>query len=252
MRRVLALWGIATFGVVVGTMQACGGSGGGSGGNGNGTGGSTPGPDGGTPDTGVPDTGMPDTGVTDATPPTDAPSDAPSDTDAGCPAGWLVAPVVDPPIALPDGGGGVLIHAIGTGTQDYACTAVTVDGGTSYSWVFTGPEADLADCAMNTIGKHFASDGGPGAPEWMTLHDGTYVIGKKLAADTPDGGGSAIPWLLLEATEHGGGTGPLSLVDYVQRVRTAGGLAPSTGCDATTVGTTSNVAYTADYYFFGP
>jgi hypothetical protein len=35
-------------------------------------------------------------------------------------------------------------------------------------------------------------------------------------------------------------------------VNTTGGLAPASGCDATTVGAASNVAYTADYYFYKP
>jgi hypothetical protein len=157
---------------------------------------------------------------------------------------------VDSVIAVPADGGGVLLHATGTGTQNYTCSQVTVDGGTSYAWVFAGPQADLADCAMTVIGKHFASDGGPGAPEWMTLADGTYVIGKKLAADTPDGGSGAIPWLLLQAVGHGG-TGTLSHADFIQRVHTTGGLAPTTGCDMSTAGTMQSVPYTADYFFFG-
>jgi hypothetical protein len=158
--------------------------------------------------------------------------------------------VVDPRIAVPDGGG-VLLHATATGSQNYTCSQMMADGGTTYAWVFTGPEADLADCTMTKIGKHFASDGGPTAPEWMTLSDGTYVIGKKLAADTPDGGSGAMPGLLLRAVEHGGGTGTLSHADYIQRVHTTGGLAPSSTCDATTMGMTEAVPYTADYYFFG-
>jgi hypothetical protein len=124
------------------------------------------------------------------------------------------------------------------------------DGGTSYAWVFTGPQADLADCTMTKIGQHFASDGGPTAPEWMTLSDGTYVIGNKLHAETPDGGANAIPWLILQAVGHGG-TGTLSHVDYIQRVHTTGGLAPTTTCDAGNMGMMEAVPYTADYYFFG-
>lgn len=170
--------------------------------------------------------------------------------EAGCPSSWTVAPVVGAPIQVPDGGGGVLLHAAATGTQDYTCKASTVDGGTTYAWGFTGPEADLMDCTTTKIGTHFASDGGPTAPEWMTTADSTYVIGAKLGALTPDGGASAVPWLLLQATSHGG-TGTLSRAGYVQRVNTTGGLAPSTTCDVNNVGTSQKVAYTADYYFFG-
>jgi hypothetical protein len=143
------------------------------------------------------------------------------------------------------------MHAAASGTQDYACTAVAIDGGTDYQWVLTGPEADLADCRGTAIGKHFAAGGDAGAPEWMTMADSSYVIGKKKAAVTPDGGAASIPWLLLQAVDHGG-TGVLSTVTYVQRVNTKNGLAPATGCDMGAEGTTTKVSYTADYYFFGP
>jgi hypothetical protein len=39
-------------------------------------------------------------------------------------------------------------------------------------------------------------------------------------------------------------------VTYVQRLDTAFGLAPATGCDATQVGATARVDYTATYYFY--
>ncbi|MGZ3423164.1 MAG: DUF3455 domain-containing protein [Polyangiales bacterium] len=211
-----------------------------------------------TTDTSTPDTTVDDTGSgTDSAMAGDAPSDG--DGGTGCPASWTIAPVVDPSIAIPDGGGNVLLHAAATGTQDYACVASTSgdagtdasgDGGTTtYAWTLTGPEADLKDCMMAKIGSHFASDAGATAPEWMTLADGTHVIAKRNAAFTPDGG-TSIPWLLLEATSHSG-TGTLSKTLFIQRVNTTGGKAPATGCDSTTVGATTKVSYTADYYFFG-
>ena len=182
----------------------------------------------------------------------DAASDGGGDAggDAACPSSWLVAPTVDPVLAVPDGGV-VALHASATGTQDYACSQVAIDGGAGYAWVFSGPEADLHDCNGVAIGKHFAAGGDAGAPEWMTMADSSFVIAHKIAAETPDGGASAIPWLLLQAVDHGG-SGVLSTVTYVERVDTAGGLAPSTGCDTGTVGATQKVSYTAEYYFFTP
>jgi hypothetical protein len=179
--------------------------------------------------------------------------------DGGCPAAWTGAPTVDPSIAIPGDAGGVILHAAATGTQDYVCTGMMVDagddggdggdGGTTYAWVFSGPEADLKDCNATKIGTHFASDGGATRPEWMEL-GGDYVIGKRHAGFTPDGGAPAIPWLLLD-TVSTGGTGTLTRTTEVQRINTTGGLAPSTTCDSTTVGTTQKVPYTADYYFYG-
>jgi hypothetical protein len=99
------------------------------------------------------------------------------------------------------------------------------------------------------VGHHFASDAGASAPEWQTL-DGTYVVGHKVAAFTPDAGPPSVPWLLLQATGHGG-SGTLAQTGYVQRVDTDGGVAPSAACDPSHVGTTQKVPYAADYFFYG-
>ncbi len=180
---------------------------------------------------------------------TDSGGDTPDANDGGCPASWTVAPVVDPSIAVPDGGEPVLFHASAIGTQDYTCEQ-TADAGGVYAWIFVGPEADLHDCHNTLIGHHFASDGGAAAPEWMTVMDNAYVIAAKKAAFTPDGGASSVPWLLLQETATGG-VGPITKTQWINRLTTDGGVAPSTVCDSNNVGTTSKVAYTADYFFYG-
>ena len=184
-------------------------------------------------DSGATETGTYDAGGNDGSP------------DSGCPASWLAPPTVDPTIAVPADSGTVLLHAVGAGTQDYAC-AVSVDGGSS--WSFVGPVADLSDCNGVLIGHHFASDAGAAYPEWQTT-DGTYVIGHKVAAFTPDGGEDSVPWLLLDAVGNGGGSGTLSQVGHVQRVDTDGGVAPAGACSS---GATAQVPYSAEYYFYGP
>ncbi len=196
------------------------------------------------------DGAFPDSGSRDSAPPGDD-GGGDSGGDAGpCPANWLVAPSVDA-VLVPDGGAGsVSLHAAATGTQDYKCLMAT-DGGTAYGWVFTGPDADLHDCHGAAIGKHFAAGGDAGAPEWMTTADSSFVIGKKIAAETPDGGASAIPWLLLQAVDHGG-SGVISKTTWVQRVNTTGGLTPTASCSSTNSGEAQKVMYTADYYFFAP
>jgi Protein of unknown function (DUF3455) len=172
------------------------------------------------------------------------------EADGGCPASWLDTTAIY--AALTPDAGTAILHAAGAGTQDYQCEPTTLaDGGMSFTWTLTGPEATLADCAGTTLGHHFASDGGAAAPEWQTL-DGTYVIGSRKVAYTPDGGASSVAWLLLQATAHGG-TGTLSNAAWISRVNTDGGVAPGMGCDSTTPsGTTTKVGYTADYYFWGP
>jgi len=213
-------------------------------------------PDAGSEDAGHPDTGAKpeagsdsggDSGATDAA--GDSGGDAVAEeTDGACSGDWLDASALYPGI-VPDAGG-VLLHAAGTGTQNYQCQAASDDGGVTYSWVFVGPQANLNDCHAVLIGHHFASEAGASAPEWQTL-DGTYVIGSKKVSYTPDGGAGSIPWLLVQATSHGG-SGTLSVASWVSRANTEGGIAPSTTCDESTVGTTQNVGYGADYYFWGP
>ena len=187
-------------------------------------------------DTGTTDTGATDTGATDT-----GSSDA---SDGGCPAAWLVPPTVDPSIAVPSDGGSVLLHGAGSGTQNYACE-VAADGGTT--WTLVTPNATLDDCTGAVLAHHFASDAGLTFPEWQAP-DGTYVVGHKVAAFTPDGGASSVPWLLLQAVGQGG-TGTLAEVAYIQRLDTDGGVAPGGSCDA---GATADIPYSADYYFYGP
>jgi len=156
-------------------------------------------------------------------------------------------PAVDPSIAVPADGGGVVLHAHASGTQGYVCTR---GANGAHAWTPTGPEAELRDAHGGLIGHHFASEPNGGAPEWEGL-DRSYVVGQKVAAFTPDGGAQAVPWLLLRAVAHGG-TGPLANARYVQRVATGGGLAPTTACEASVAGTKEKVPYTAEYFFYGP
>jgi hypothetical protein len=207
-------------------------------------------------DTGTQDTGTQDSGGGDAGNDgsgndgsgDDGSTDA---SDGACPSSWTLAPAVDPSIEIPDGGGGVLMHATGSGTQDYTCTASTNDAGaTTYAWIFVGPEAALSDCNAVVVGQHFASEGGAAAPEWQT-NDGTYVVGGKKVAFTPDGGAASVPWLRLQGLAWGG-SGTLSKAQWIHRLNTDGGITPTTTCDQNNAGTTEKVPYGADYYFYGP
>ena len=64
---------------------------------------------------------------------------------------------------------------------------------------------------------------------------------------------TAIPWLLLSAasTASGPDGDRLAHTTFIQRIATTGGLAPAAaGCNAGTAGTSAEVPYTADYYFW--
>jgi hypothetical protein len=123
------------------------------------------------------------------------------------------------------------------GTQIYECQAA--DAG--FAWKLVGPDAVLTDAAGARIGRHYAG------PTWEAL-DGSKVVGALAQkADAP--GGGAIPWLLLSAKSTEG-AGRFANVTSIQRVDTWGGVAPASGCDATTAGTRQSVPYRATYYFY--
>src|SRR5579885_3230965 len=98
-----------------------------------------------------------------------------------------------------------------------------------------------------------------GSPTWQSSLDSSAVWGNKLASiaagsdpSCPNSG--AIPCLLLQAIgSQAGPTGGklMTLTTYIQRLNTAGGSAPSTGCaQSSDVGAQVLVPYTADYYFY--
>jgi len=128
------------------------------------------------------------------------------------------------------------------GVQIYQCRQAA-DGSNTYEWAFVAPEADLFDARGDKIGRHFAG------PAWES-RDGSRIVGTVQARnDAPTA--DAIPWLLL-ATKATGPEGAFSKVTQVQRLNTAGGNAPSTGCAASADGMTVRVPYAADYYFWKP
>ena len=143
---------------------------------------------------------------------------------------------VDPLIAAPAGNEVFLVgHA--TGKQIYTCNGAG-------SWGSPVPEADLVTDNGQHI-HHFAG------PTWQEVPNGSSVVAAKVnngVSPNPD----AIPWLLLKATKTTAGRGGHLLSDttYIQRLHTAGGLAPTTACTATTDPKVVGVGYTADYYFY--
>ena len=99
----------------------------------------------------------------------------------------------------------------------------------------------LFDASGAKIGTHYAG------PTWESI-DASKVVGVvKAKADSANK--NAVPILLLQAKSTEG-TGAFGNVTYVQRLNTAGGAAPATGCDAEHKGQDMPVAYTADYYFY--
>ena len=122
------------------------------------------------------------------------------------------------------------------GVQIYECTG---DAG-AFAWTFRAPEAALYGPGGQPAGKHYAG------PTWEAS-DGSKVAGAKVGDAAPDK--AAISWLLLRASSHAG-SGRMGEVTFIQRVRTAGGKAPSEGCDAAKASTVARVPYRAAYCFY--
>jgi len=152
-------------------------------------------------------------------------------------AACATAPAV--PAALVPAGETAVGRVAARGVQIYECRAKA--GAAGAEWAFVGPEAELLDASGAPAGKHYAG------PHWED-RDGSKIVGSvKARADAPTAG--AIPWLLL-TTRSVGTSGRLAGVTSIQRVNTVGGLAPTGGCDAGTIGRSARVPYTADYVLF--
>jgi hypothetical protein len=168
----------------------------------------------------------------------------------------LAAPAVPAGLEVPVGNVPFLEgHAVGT--QNYVCLP-TATGGFAYT-LFT-PEATLFDDHGKQLITHFfapnAIENGTIRAAWQHSRDSSTVFAKavKASSDAPFVAPDAIPWVLLSmAGVQPGPTGGgiLTATTFVQRIDTAGGVAPATGCaSAADVGHTAFVPYTADYYFF--
>lgn len=149
----------------------------------------------------------------------------------------------------------LLVHAIGT--QNYVCLPSA--GG--YAWTFWGPQATLFDDDDDQKLTHFLSPdgGGTARPTWMHSKDSSTVWGAAQASATsvtdPDFvEAGSIPWLLVaivDSEDGPGGGHKLSDTTFIQRLDTAGGVAPAAGCAvAADVGKRVFVPYTTDYYFW--
>lgn len=127
-----------------------------------------------------------------------------------------------------------------TGVQVYVCKA-RADTPDVYEWTFKAPVAELRDANGEQVGTHYAG------PTWEA-NDGSTVVAEVVErVDAPNQ--DDIPWLLLRAKANHG-AGAFSTVTFVQRLETAGGIAPTDGCDPTVAGTEESVEYSATYVFY--
>lgn len=119
------------------------------------------------------------------------------------------------------------------GSQVYKCDAGT--------WTLSAPDA-----VLRSGGNYILHTAGP---QWMSASDGSSITGETVASVPRP---KAVPELLLAATPKSTpkqGNGLFSHVDFVQRLDTSGGVAPTTAC---TDGQLQAVDYHATYRFFAP
>jgi hypothetical protein len=142
----------------------------------------------------------------------------------------LPTPLCDQ-IQVPEGNK-VSFHVYALGVQVYKWNGV--------SWAFVAPVANLFsdDNYRGQVGTHYAG------PTWES-NSGSRVVATRIGSCTPNA--TAIPWLLLQ-TVSTDGPGIFNSATYVQRVNTAGGLAPT--LPGSYIGEEAKIPYTAEYYFY--
>lgn len=160
---------------------------------------------------------------------------------AAAPTAAVPPPTAPGELAVP-AGHSVTLAASARGVQIYECAA---DASGTLAWKLRAPRADLLDDTGAQIGVHFGGidKGLPPGPYWEAVKDASRVHGAK-PVSVPNPG--SIPLLRLEAADTNG-TGVFSKVAFIQRLDTTGGAAPAGAC---TAGQTTEVPYTAKYYFY--
>src|SRR5262249_52640149 len=181
------------------------------------------------------------------------------------------AQVTPPPVPTAlevEAGNRPFLEGHGVGTQNYICLpcpnattpATSCPDDSGFAWILFTPEATLFDDHGKQLTTHFFSpnpaEHGTIRATWQDSRDSSIVWGGRAIPSTdPDFvAPGAIAWLLLPmAGVQEGPTGgdTMTATTFIQRLNTAGGLAPSTGCsEPADVGAKAFVPYTADYFFY--
>lgn len=188
------------------------------------------------------------------------------------------AHIVVPPVPAnlrPPAGNKVYRQGHALGTQDYICmacpnaiTPAAACPASGFAWAFFAPQAtlfDVEDGEDEQIITHFLSpnpaEGGKPRPAWQHSRDTSIVWANnstppaQSSSDSAFVAAGAIPWLLLPVAETQVGPtggGKLTKTTYVQRLNTAGGVAPaaSTCAAPSDAGKKALVDYSADYFFY--
>lgn len=146
-------------------------------------------------------------------------------------------------LQVPDGNR-LVLQTFAKGVQIYQVKRSATDAN-AFSWVNIAPLATLYTRPdfTNPVINHFAG------PSWQFtkgLEQGEKVVGAKLQGITQDA--TAVQWLLLKAVDSL--STPDNKISYIQRICTAGGIAPANGADEAHLGALDSIPYTASYLFY--
>ena len=145
------------------------------------------------------------------------------------------------PENLPNGNTRVATY-FAVGVQKYKARIKAGSDPVAYEWVFVAPQADLYDITNAKVGTHSTG------PTWqLSVNDSIYAQAFFPPRTAPSSDPSSIDWLLLMPKVGKTPTGIFADVDYIQRIATEGGKAPTT--PPTSATETVEVAYTAVYRF---
>ena len=148
---------------------------------------------------------------------------------------------VELPANLPEGNIRVATY-YAIGVQQYKAKEKVGSNPLAYEWTFVAPRADLYDAANKKAGVHGAG------PFWsVSTGDSLAAQSFSPARTAPSIDAGSIDWLLLMPKAGRTPTGIFAHVQYIQRIATKGGKAPSTPpADAQQ---TAEIPYEAVYRF---
>jgi hypothetical protein len=165
-------------------------------------------------------------------------------------------PQAIPPTLVVPAGNKLFLEGHAFGTQNYMCLP-SASAPAGVAWFNVGPQATLFADNGRQIITHFLSpnpdEGGLARATWQHSRE-TSAVWAVPDADPVFVETGAIPWLRLHfvgRVEGPTGGDTLAQTTYIQRINTAGGLAPTTGCTGVTdVGKRFFSPYEADYLFY--
>ena len=135
-----------------------------------------------------------------------------------------------PQLVAPDGSV-LLLHAFGIGVQIYHWNGASWGVATPSATIYANPGG------QGELASHFAG------PTWQS-NSGGSVVGTVANRCIPDP--ASIAWLSLTGVSNGPGI--FANVNFIQRLNTVGGNAPST--PGSVIGQEARIPYTADYLFY--